>query len=484
MIFLTIIVFVLIFSLLILIHELGHFTAAKKSGVKVEEFGIGLPPRIWGVKRGETLYSFNWIPFGGFVRMLGENAADKASKSKRSFSNQSLRKQAVIVCAGVFMNLLLAFVLLTVGFVVGIEPLIASEGEFFDAVEEGIVVIEPVMEIAAADVDAAEGADELEAQLLYLPRLFYLENENSVFAGQLDGGDFIVTVNGREVLLEDDLYEAFGYGMHGSDIVAFRPSDGTQVNAHIELGSETTTIISYIEPGSPADEAGLLEGDVVKLVGDQPVYAADNVSLYTDEHAIGGLINYEIVREDAEGEEAWITLTIPLREDGRVGIGVSDLLPAYDNFSLYQSYATHELVETKELSYGLSAPIVAAKEMWRLGKLTAVMFVGVLGDFITGGDVPDGVAGPVGIAQMTFVNMQSGFSAMLRFVAMLSLSLGVINILPLPALDGGRLAFILYQALTGRKPNPHLEYWIHTVGFFLLILFIFYITFNDVLNLI
>ena len=106
-ILLTIVVFILIFSFLILIHEFGHFTAAKRAGVKVEEFGFGLPPRIFGVKKGETLYSINWIPFGGFVRMLGEDSSSKkARNSKRSFVNQPLRTQAWIVSAGVVMNLL------------------------------------------------------------------------------------------------------------------------------------------------------------------------------------------------------------------------------------------------------------------------------------------------------------------------------------------------------------------------------------------
>ena len=99
---------------------MGHFAAAKRAGVKVEEFGFGLPPRIWGIKKGETLYSINWIPFGGFVRMLGEDAS---SHDKRSFSNQSFWVQTKIVCAGVFMNLLMSFLLLTFGFLIGIEPL-------------------------------------------------------------------------------------------------------------------------------------------------------------------------------------------------------------------------------------------------------------------------------------------------------------------------------------------------------------------------
>src|SRR3989338_7634716 len=112
LIILKIVVLILIFSVLVLIHELGHFVMAKRAGVKVEEFGFGLPPRIWGKKKGETIYSINLIPFGGFVRMLGEDSGDPDSaKNKRSLVNQSVWVQTKIVCAGVFMNLLLSFVL-------------------------------------------------------------------------------------------------------------------------------------------------------------------------------------------------------------------------------------------------------------------------------------------------------------------------------------------------------------------------------------
>jgi regulator of sigma E protease len=143
----------------------------------------------------------------------------------------------------------------------------------------------------------------------------------------------------------------------------------------------------------------------------------------------------------------------------------------------------HELLGIEKLRYGWKAPIVATQEMWRLSHLTAVMFVDVFADFLSFQELSDDVSGPVGIAQMTGVFLQDGFAAMIRFVALLSLSLGVINILPFPALDGGRLVFIIFQAVTGKRPNPNIEHWIHSIGFILLLSFIAYVTFNDILNL-
>lgn len=462
MIFVTIVAFLLIFSLLILIHEFGHFIAAKKSGVKVEEFGFGLPPRIWGIKKGETLYSINWIPFGGFVRMLDAREGGVAAKlSNRSFDKQSLRKQALIICAGVIMNFLLAFVLLTIGFLIGIEPLIASEEDFLDGVRSGQIVVE-----------STTPSDE---EGFYLPRLVYLQDENSIFNGLLEDGDVIMKVNGEEVLNEDDFYEALAVGVDGTDLEVYRDINVEEIHLDRTFGS--SVIVGGVESGSNAEAAGLQVGDIIKSVGEHPISSADQVVNYTSDYHVDGQIAYEVLRD---GETLF--MEIPLNSVWKIGIIVSELLPAYDDFSLYLNYTPHHLIEMQKSKYAWSAPVVALKEMYRLGKLSAVMFVNVFANFLSGGSVPAGVAGPIGIAQMTFVNIQSGFAAIIRFVALLSLSLGVVNILPIPALDGGRMAFIVYQAITGRKPNPHIENWIHTAGFFLLILFLVYVTFNDVLN--
>ena len=121
------IAFLIIFSVIVLIHEFGHFYAARKSGIKVEEFGIGLPPRIWGKKIKGVIYSVNWIPFGGFVKLFGEDYSDpKLLKSKDSFVAKPLRNRMAVVLAGVFMNLVLAIGLLFIGFTFGIQPLITS----------------------------------------------------------------------------------------------------------------------------------------------------------------------------------------------------------------------------------------------------------------------------------------------------------------------------------------------------------------------
>lgn len=522
---LTVIIFIVVFSVLILIHEAGHFFAAKRAGVKVEEFGMGLPPRMFGVKKGETIYSINWIPFGGFVRMLGEDTTTKESRSsERSFANQPLRTQAWIVVAGVVMNLLLAFVLLTVGFWVGIEPLISTEEDFYAGIDDGTVNVEPgivVVEVNELNVvfepgdrilvdsleewqasvdavneggeaplvqvdraDGTSGEETLSKELLeqtvfspmYLPSLVYREDLSSVFTGVLQDGDAIIRVNGVVILNEEDFYQ----NLKGQDLVSmtvYRPGFGDlEVPFSVPV---SYPIVTFVQPESPAAVGGLEMGLEVLALNGTAVQSATEVTELTAEYAALGPIMYEVKR----GEEIFTVQLTPREEDGRVGIGLSDLLPNYGNLSLYQSYVPHTLMGFDTVQYGWSAPWVAFKEMGRLAKITAVMFVGVIQQFVSGQGVPEGVAGPVGIAQMTFVTVQAGFAAMLRFVALLSLSLGVINILPIPALDGGKFFFIAVQAITGKKMNAKYEGLIHGAGFFFLIFLILYITFNDVMNL-
>ncbi len=131
MIIVTIIVFVVILGILIFVHELGHFIAAKKMGVRVEEFGFGFPPRIFGIKRGETEYTINWIPIGGFVKMTGQsdfevNDHGKAKADPRSFVSKKPWRRVIILCAGVGMNFLLAAVLLSIGFMVGLPSAVGD----------------------------------------------------------------------------------------------------------------------------------------------------------------------------------------------------------------------------------------------------------------------------------------------------------------------------------------------------------------------
>src|SRR3989344_3884685 len=140
----SIIIFILILSILVLIHELGHFIMAKRSGIGVEEFGFGLPPRIWGRKVGETIYSLNWLPFGGFVKLVGEDSTDEKRTQKNSFYTKHIRQRAMVVVAGVFMNLILAVVIFYIviaalGFKVSLPLLVDHKFKLVDQSKQVLV---------------------------------------------------------------------------------------------------------------------------------------------------------------------------------------------------------------------------------------------------------------------------------------------------------------------------------------------------------
>lgn len=368
MILITILAFILIFSILVLVHEWGHFYFARRAGIKVEEFGIGLPPRakaFYKDKKG-TVYSLNWIPFGGYVRLYGEDSSDpKVLKSKNSFAAKSIVKRSIVIVAGVFMNFVLAWFLLSIALTVGMKPILVTQSDLQNASAAGLIEVQEV---------------------LYVNEI----SPNSPLAEtDLQMGDLISQINGRGVPV-------------------------------------VTELSRILQPGQP--------------------------------------VVLSILRGEKEG-----VLTVVPDEEGKLGFFVSNM---------------PYIVFLKDLQYPIyQAPFEAVKEVGRLSYLTLNMLGDVVVSLVQKLAVPDGVAGPVGIARLTAQFMQEGIVALMQFVALLSISLGVINIMPFPALDGGRFLFIIFEVVMRRRPSPKWEAMIHGIGFILLLLLIFLITWNDIRNL-
>ena len=367
MIILTIIAFIVIFSVLILIHEWGHFTAARQAGVKVEEFGIGIPPRakkLFKDKKG-TLYSLNWIPFGGFVRLFGEDSSDpKVLKDSKSFASKTLWQRTRIILAGVFMNFVLAWVLITIGFSIGMKPFLVTEDDFNKAMEAGLLETNPVV------------------------------------------------------------------------------------------------YVHEVESGSSAEEAGILSGDILLSLNQKELHSVEDLT-----EGLGSGISYPLT---LEREDESLTVTIHPNEEGKIGVVISQ----------------QELIEDiHPLQYPIyKAPYYALHEVVRLSALTVDMLGNVVVSLVAKFAIPEGVAGPVGIARMTHTFVQQGIMALIQFTALISISLGVINVMPFPALDGGRFLFILFEVITRKKPSPKWESIIHTIGFVLLMALIVVITWNDIVQ--
>lgn len=530
---LTIIAVVVIFSILVLIHEFGHFWAAKRAGVKVLEFGIGFPPRLFAKKYGETVYSVNAIPFGGFVRLFGEDARDReALKNKRSFAFQTPWTRTKIIVSGVLMNFLLAYVLLAVGFSFGIQPLILNENDLFEHIQSGIVETQPgifvknVKKGSAAEKAGIQKDDEIVALNGFLigNQRVVTQLEKGQFSQDIDltvrrsgafqdihfvrpekGKDFglefstavnfprsvVASVKSKSVLEKAGLlpHDAV-LQVNGVDV--YTPSDVLALLAQknrgaidVRRGTDTLkfpfefsrvpqVVISEVLPKSAAAKAGFQNGDMILEIDGQSLESPEEVQnlIRSSEKKP---VRYKILRGDK-------TLTLKAATDERniLGVTLTALtFPRGDELSLYQGTFLTSLTKIHDVKYSFGKSLSTAwDEMVRLTKVTVFAFGRTLKGLVKL-EVPEDIGGPVQIAYYTHTFVQEGFFALLRFTALLSLSLAVINIIPFPALDGGRFFFIVLEVIFRRRLNARFESVVHTLGFALLMLLIILVTFSD-----
>jgi regulator of sigma E protease len=358
----TIIVFLVILSVLVLVHEAGHFFVAKLFGIKVEEFGFGLPPRIFGKKFGETLYSINWLPIGGFVKLYGEDEAGGGSitlkqkkvkgDEKRAFFAKPVWQRALVILAGVFMNFVLAVVIISV------------------------------------------------------------------------------------------LFSVVGVQMPGNKVM-----------------------VDAVVKGAPAQKAGIKVGDVVMSVNDNEVKTSEQLKRYVDEHS-GEKLTLKVQTLNSKIEILQVTpRKVYPSDEGPMGIAISQNV-------IIQKYPWYK------------APFVGTWEALKQTWLIVSGLIMLVIQLVTRGMVPQGVAGPVGIAQLTGVVIGIGPAAVLSLVSLLSLNLAIVNILPIPALDGGRLFFILIEGVFHKKVDPKIEGYAHMIGMMVLLGLIALITLHDLLRII
>jgi regulator of sigma E protease len=361
----SIIIFIIILAVLVFVHELGHFVAAKLSGMRVDEFGFGFPPRLYGVKRGETIYSINAIPFGGFVKIYGEDPNQETmtgDDSHRSFTSKSKLKQIFVLVAGVTCNIIFAWLLISFGFMAGLPASVSS---------------------------------------------------------------------------------------YPSSIV-----------------SNPKVTITLVQPDSPALSAGIKVGDTVSAVS-----AGSDTLAVTDIPALQTFISShgtsDILMTTYRGETRRVISVHPkmgIIED-KPGIGIA-----------MDEIGTVTLPPHKALYQGL---LLTGRLIW----VTATGLVTFFGSLFTGHAALSQVTGPVGIAGLVGDAEKLGFVYLLSFAAFISLNLAVINLIPFPALDGGRVLFVLIETVKRKPIRPQIVNTINAVGFFLLIALMLVVTFHDVLKL-
>ncbi len=344
-----ILIVILTLVFLIAFHELGHFLLAKKYGVKVEEFGIGIPPRAWGKKIGETIYSLNWIPLGGFVRLYGE---DVRVDDERSFSSKPVYQRALIVFGGIAAFFLIAVVIFSTVAFTGVRGAITDD-------------------------------------------------------------------TGNE----------------------WR-------NPHV--------FINNIKEGSFAEKAGVERGDIIKEIdGKEVTKKKEVIDIFSEKKGE----EVEVVMERL-GEEVSFSL-VPSKEEGVVGV---------------------ELIRVAEKRFPLhKAPLIGLQMTGEMTYMVIDGFYTAISYTVTGRDLPDHMelGGPVAIVGMGAEELERGFPAYLQFVGIITISLAVLNALPIPALDGGRLVFLGIEKIKGGMIPQKVEYSLNAIFFILLLSLMIFITFKD-----
>jgi regulator of sigma E protease len=424
-----------ILAILILVHEIGHFASARMVGIRVKEFGLGLPPRLFGREHGGVIYSFNAIPLGGFVRVHGE---DGSADDEDSLHAKGKRQRTFFYGAGSLMNFALAIVLVMI--------LIGVRGE-------------PVSHVYVSDVEP----DSPAAQAGWEP------------------GDRFLSVGGDDVdEMTDVVTTTHDYAGDTMPVTMYRNGEevSTEVNPRddppegegrtgiqITASPRGSLHIGDVESGGAAAEAGLQAEDEIRQIEGRDVTDASIFTIMLAQNE-GEDVSLLVERD---GSEIEIDLAVPAAEEANqppeIGIMVQQEIDA-------ESVPIWQVIP------------LGFVETWNI--LTA-FYDGIM--MLISGEAPlDGIAGPIGMGQLASevleVSPEPTWVALANLTILLSLNLGILNLLPLPALDGGRLLFVLIEALRGRPISPEREGLVHLLGLVMLLGLMFFIAFLDIDRLI
>ncbi len=413
-------------SFLILIHELGHFMVARWAGVKVLEFAIFMGPKLFSWKRGETEYSIRAIPIGGFVKMEGE---EEVSADERAFNKKPAGKRALVVAAGAIMNISIAIIIMS--------------------------IISFSMGYNTRDI-------------------VKLSDDSALLDAGLMKGDTIVSFDKKHVFHPNDLQMFLyvsegepvevGYrreGIEGVQRAVVTPKRSTPVyligiTVGIADGSASNAIVQ-VGKGSPAETAGLLPGDIITKVDDIAVTQRNDLANYLQQSRDKPVE----ITVDRDGEILTAHDVTPVQSETYLDLGVQFVYKEGNFFGSISSGISLSVSTIRSVFYTIGW-LFAGKASFR------------------------DISGPVGIVAYIgdVVEMGTGISEkllyLLQITAFLSLNLGVMNLLPFPALDGGKLTLILVEKIRRKPIPPEKEAWISMVGFFLLIMLLIATLFNDI----
>jgi len=409
------------------LHELGHFITAKRAGVKIEEFGIGIPPRLFGIKRGETIYSVNAIPLGAFVKAAGENDPTVP----RSLAGKGPWTRLGIYAAGPLVNVFLAFILLSAFFALPYS-VIAGDGLMVHAVEE---------------------------------------NSPAEEAG-IESGDIILEIEGQPVRRRGDVQEIVNSVEEGAEVTLLLLSNGQveEITLKPELDPKSQllkigvwpwwNIVSNVGAGSPAYEAGIRDGDTILSINRQVIYNDESISSALHSIEEGEEIKLVLLRE---GKETSLSLT---------NVGYQSL-PGVDLRWVEGAHFEQERLPVWRAVY------LGARDIIYM----PVLIVEAIPQIIKSPDTA--LVGPIGAGQLTVEMVRSsGFSSILFMASIISLGLAIFNFLPIPPLDGGGMLVAFIEGCRrGRRLSTRTVRLAYTIGTAFLIGLVILVTFVDIWRL-
>lgn len=420
-----ILIALLVFSVIVLFHELGHFLLAKRNGIAVTEFSLGMGPRLLSTEKGGTRYSLKLFPIGGSCMMVGE---DEDDDSEGSFNNASVWARISVVAAGPIFNFILAFVFaMIITSVVGYDP--------------------------ARVLQVTEGSPAAQAGL--------------------KEGDIIKEFQGRHISIGRDLDSYMTlHGLKDEELSLTYERDGKKHDIQFQANSESRYMLgfTYLSEGIPEitqvmlnsamTKAGVMPGDIIREINGTAVADSQEIQAYLQEHPLDGT-----------------EITLGIERDGKVETisAIPQMTKHVDSGFIYNIY--------REKTNFLGVMKYSAVEVryWVSTTVESLMML-IKGQF----SVND-LSGPVGIIDVIGDSYEEAKSEgammvwmqMLYWAILLSANLGVMNLLPIPALDGGRLVFLLIESVRKKRLNPNVEGMIHFAGFVLLMMLMVFVMFND-----
>jgi regulator of sigma E protease len=425
----TLLAFLIVFGILVFVHEFGHFFMAKLVGIRVETFSFGYGKRLFGFKKGSTDYRVSLIPMGGYVKLLGEGLFESGREVAPDDMMAKNRGQRLLVMAmGSIMNIFLAVVLVAVINGIGVQTAVYQD--------------EP-------------------------PVIGWIDKDSPAAHADLRIGDTIASINGRAVKTWSDVEIAVGSRpdkLIRLDVLR----DGAVLPVELRTESVSRYAFGYagfhakilaqvqmVSPGSPAEKAGLRSGDVIRTIDGQPVF------YYQINQVLEGSAGKELRLTVDRGGKT-VVLEVTPREEGNVGkIGIL------------------QIPKSVVKKYGVLAAI---EQSVRENVHNASLIVRFLRDIFTGEASVKQIGGPLEIANFSYAALRMGFVALMSWIAIISLQLGILNLLPIPVFDGGQIFVLLIETVVRRDLSPRARNIWMQIGFVIFVFLIAFIVLNDIVK--